>query len=178
VGRTISKRQILNILCALSVACIFMLSACSNSAATAKEGDTVKVLYVGTLDDGTVFDSSELQGGNPLQFAIGTGQYLPDFEQAVIGMSVNETKDVHILSDDAYGPYYDDMVVTVNWSSFQEGFVPEVGEQIQMQNSLGQPFQGIVLNTSEEGVTIDFNSPMAGKDLNFEITLVKIVSTE
>lgn len=175
---TISKRQILNILCALSVACIFMLSACSNSAATAKEGDTVKVLYVGTLDDGTVFDSSELQGGDPLQFAIGTGQYLPDFEQAVIGMSVNETKDVHILSDDAYGPYYDDMVVTVNWSSFQEGFVPEVGEQIQMQNSLGQPFQGIVLNTSEEGVTIDFNSPLAGMDLNFEITLVKIVSTE
>jgi FKBP-type peptidyl-prolyl cis-trans isomerase 2 len=155
-----------------------MLSACSNSAATAKEGDTVKVLYVGTLDDGTVFDSSELQGGDPLQFAIGTGQYLPDFEQAVIGMSVNETKDVHILSDDAYGPYYDDMVVTVNWSSFQEGFVPEVGEQIQMQNSLGQPFQGIVLNTSEEGVTIDFNSPLAGMDLNFEITLVKIVSTE
>jgi peptidylprolyl isomerase len=155
-----------------------MLTACSNTAATAKEGDTVKVLYVGTLDDGTVFDSSELHGGDPLQFAIGTGQYLPDFEQAVIGMSVNETKDVHILSDDAYGPYYDDMVVTVNWSSFEEGFVPEVGEQIQMQNSLGQTFQGIVLNTSEEGVTIDFNSPLAGMDLNFEITLVEIVSAE
>jgi peptidylprolyl isomerase len=155
-----------------------MLTACSNTAATAKEGDTVKVLYVGTLDDGTVFDSSELHGGDPLQFAIGTGQYLPDFEQAVIGMSVNETKDVNILSDDAYGPYYDDMVVTVNWSSFEEGFVPEVGEQIQMQNSLGQTFQGIVLNTSEEGVTIDFNSPLAGMDLNFEITLVEIVSAE
>jgi len=174
----ISTKRILYILCALSIACTFMLTACSNTAATAKEGDTVKVLYVGTLDDGTVFDSSELHGGDPLQFAIGTGQYLPDFEQAVIGMSVNETKDVHILSDDAYGPYYDDMVVTVNWSSFEEGFVPEVGEQIQMQNSLGQTFQGIVLNTSEEGVTIDFNSPLAGMDLNFEITLVEIVSAE
>jgi len=174
----ISMKRILYILCALSIACTFMASACSNGATTAKEGDTVKVLYVGTLDDGTVFDSSELHGGDPLQFAIGTGQYLPDFEQAVIGMSVNETKDVHILSDDAYGPYYDDMVVTVNWSSFEEGFVPEVGEQIQMQNSLGQTFQGIVLNTSEEGVTIDFNSPLAGMDLNFEITLVEIVSAE
>ena len=174
----ISMKRILYILCALSIACTFMASACSNGATTAKEGDTVKVLYVGTLDDGTVFDSSELHGGDPLQFAIGTGQYLPDFEQAVIGMSVNETKNVHILSDDAYGPYYDDMVVTVNWSSFEEGFVPEVGEQIQMQNSLGQTFQGIVLNTSEEGVTIDFNSPLAGMDLNFEITLVEIVSAE
>jgi hypothetical protein len=80
------------------------------------------------------------------------------------------------LSDDAYGPYDDSMVVTVNWSSFGEGFVPEVGEQIQMQNSAGQTFQGIVLSTSEEGVTVDFNHPLAGKDLNFEITVVEIVT--
>lgn len=147
-----------------------------SSSAIAKEGDTVKVLYVGTLDDGTIFDSSELQGGDPLQFAIGTGQYLPGFEQAVIGMSVNETKDVHILSDDAYGPYYDDMIVTVNWSSFQEGFMPEVGEQLQMQNSQGEVYDAIVLNTSDEGVTLDFNHPLAGLDLNFEITMVEIVN--
>jgi len=111
-----------------------------------------------------------------LQFAIGTGQYLPGFEQAVIGMSVNETKDVHILSDDAYGPYYDDMIVTVNWSSFQEGFMPEVGEQLQMQNSQGEVYDAIVLNTSDEGVTLDFNHPLAGLDLNFEITMVEIVN--
>lgn len=173
---TISTKRILYILCVFSIACTFMLSACSNGAAIAKEGDTVKVLYVGTLDDGTVFDSSELQGGDPLQFAIGTGQYLPDFEQAVVNMSINETKNIHI--EEGYGPYYDDMVVTVNWSSFEEGFVPEVGEEIQMQNSLGQTFQGTVLNTSEEGVTIDFNHQLAGMDLNFEITLVDIVKAK
>jgi peptidylprolyl isomerase len=147
----------------------------SSTSTIAKEGDTVKVLYVGTLDDGTVFDSSELQGGDPLQFTIGSSNMIPGFEQAVIGMRVNETKDVHILSDDAYGPSLDSMVVTVNWSSFEEGYVPEVGEWIQMQNSAGQTFQGIVLDTSEEGVTVDFNSPMAGKDLNFEITVVEIM---
>jgi len=146
-----------------------------SSSTIAKEGDTVKVLYVGTYDNGSVFDSSESHGGDPLQFTIGSGNLIPGFEQAVIGMSVNEIKDVHILSDDAYGPYDDNMVVTVNWSSFQEGFVPEVGEQIQMRNSAGQTFQGIVLNTSEEGVTVDFNHPLAGMDLNFEITLVEIV---
>jgi peptidylprolyl isomerase len=122
-----------------------------------------------------VFDSSELQGGEPVQFIIGNSNMISGFEQAVIGMRVNETKDVHILSDDAYGPYDDSMVVTVNWSSFEEGFVPEVGERIQLRNSAGQTFQGIVLNTSEEGVTVDLNSPMAGKDLNFEITMVEIV---
>ena len=173
-----TKRITSTLLCILSIACIFMLSACSGEAPVAKEGDTVKVLYVGTYDNGSVFDSSELHGGEPLQFTIGGGQMIPGFEQAAIGMSVNETKDVHISSDDAYGPYYDDMVVTVNWSSFEEGFIPEVGEQIQMQNSLGQTFQGVVLNKSEEGVTIDFNHPLAGIDLNFEITMVEIISAE
>ena len=175
------KVQLLGLAAALLLT-IGLVSACkvpepdeSSTSTIAKEADTVKVLYVGTLDDGTVFDSSELHGGEPLQFTIGSDQMIPGFEQAVIGMSVNETKDVHILSDDAYGPYYDEMVVTLNWSSFEEGFVPEVGEQIQMQNSDGQMFQGIVLNTSEEGVTVDFNHQLAGKDLNFEITMVEIV---
>jgi len=155
-----------------------MASACSSGAAVAKEGDTVKVLYVGTYDNGSVFDSSELHGNEPLQFTIGGGQTIASFDQAVIGMSVNETKNVHISSDDAYGPHYDDMVITVNWSSFEEGFVPEVGEKIQMRSSLGQTYQGIVINTSQEGVTVDFNHPLAGMDLNFEITLVEIVSAE
>jgi FKBP-type peptidyl-prolyl cis-trans isomerase 2 len=155
-----------------------MLSACSGGAAVAKEGDTVKVLYVGTYDNGSVFDSSEQHGGDPLQFTIGSGDMIPGFEQAVINMSVNEIKNVHIPAENAYGPYDDNMIVTVNWSSFQEGFVPEIGEPIQMRNSLGQTFQGTVLNTSEEGVTVDFNHPLAGIDLNFEITLVEIVKAK
>ncbi|MFA5054703.1 MAG: nitrophenyl compound nitroreductase subunit ArsF family protein [Dehalococcoidia bacterium] len=169
-------------LAAVLLLTIGLVSACgapapdgSSTSTIANEGDTVKVLYVGTLDDGTVFDSSELQGGDPLQFTIGSSNLIPGFEQAVIGMRVNETKNIHILSDDAYGPSLDSMVVTVNWSSF-EGFVPEVGEQIQMQNSAGQTFQGIVIDTSEKGVTVDFNHPLAGRDLNFEITVVEIVT--
>lgn len=177
-GLTLTKRIPYTLACIFSIACIFMLSACSGGAAVAKEGDTVKVLYVGTYDNGSVFDSSEQHGGDPLQFTIGSGDMIPGFEQAVIGMSVNETKYVHISVEDAYGPYYDYMVVTVNWSSFEEGFVPEVGEKIQMQNSAGQTFQGIVINTSEEGVLVDFNHPLAGMDLNFEITMVEIVSGE
>jgi peptidylprolyl isomerase len=168
--------QILQVLLVVSIACVAMLSACSSTVATAKEGDTVKVLYVGTYDNGSVFDSSELHGGDPLEFTVGEGTVIAGFEQAVISMSVNETKNVHIPQEDAYGPYSEDMIVTVNWSSFEEGYTPEVGEQIYMQNSLGQTYQGFVINTSEEGVTVDFNHPLAGMDLNFEITLVEIVS--
>ena len=175
---TISTKRILYILCVFLIVCTFMLSACSNGAAIAKEGDTVKVLYIGTYDNGSVFDSSELHGGEPLQFTIGGGDMIPGFEQAVIGMTKNETKKVHISAEDAYGPYLEENIITLNWSQFPEGFEPQIGEQLQMQNGYGQTFTVTVVNSSEEGVTIDANNPLAGIDLNFEITLVNIVSAE
>ena len=171
-----SAKRILYILCALSIACTFMLSACSNGAATAKEGDTVKVLYVGTYDNGSVFDSSELHGDDPLQFTIGDGDMIPGFEQAVINMSVNEIKKVRIPVEDAYGPYLEENIITLNWSQFPEDFEPQIGEELQMQNIYDQTFTVTVVNSSEEGVTVDANHPLAGKDLNFEITLVAIVT--
>ena len=177
MGTAISTKRILYILCALSIACTFMLSACSNGAATAKEGDTVKVLYVGTLDDGTVFDASNLHDNVPLQFAIGSGQYLPKFEQAAIGLSVNQSTHIHISFTDAYGPHYDNRTATMNWSQFQNSSKPTVGEVLPVHNTYGT-LNGTVLNVSDEGVTVDANLLLAGKDLNFEITLVEIVKAK
>ena len=173
----LSKRQILNILCAFSIACIFMLSACSNNAVTAKEGDTVKVLYVGTLDDGTVFDASNLHDNVPLQFTIGNGSVLLSFEQAVIGLSVNQSTTVDIPFVDAYGPHYDNRTATLNWSQFQNSSKPTVGEVLPVRSTYGT-LNGTVLNISDEGVTVDANLLLAGKDLNFEITLVEIVKAK
>lgn len=175
MGITISKRQILNILCALSIACIFMLSACSSSAVIAKEGDTVKVLYVGTFDDGTVFQSSEDFDNEPLQFTIGSGQVLPGFEQTVIGMSLNETRNVHIEMEDAYGPYNEELIITLNRSEIGESNDSKVGDIIVLTDVYGQQHESIVINVSEESVTVDANHPLAGENLNFEITMVEIV---
>ena len=158
----------------LLISAIFM--ACSSSEeGTAKEGDTVKVLYTGTLDDGTVFDSSELHGGDPLEFTIGEGRLLPAFEQAVIGLSINQSTNVSIPADEAYGPYDEELEITVDWSQFEEGFVPEVGEKLYMRDTSGQVVEVTVLDVSEAGVVVDANHPLAGEDLNFEITLVEIV---
>jgi len=159
---------------ALLVGSVFM-SACCTEVVTAKDGDTVRVLYTGTLDDGTVFDSSELQGGHTLNFTIGEGKYLTGFEQAVIGLSLNESTTVHIPVDEAYGLYYEALVVTLNWSQFEEGFVPEVGQQLYMQDASGQSFPVTVLSVSEAGVTVDANHPLVGEDLTFEIQLVEIL---
>ena len=162
-------------LMALLVSSLFF-SACSTGELTAKEGDTVRVLYTGTLDNGEVFDSSELHGGVTLNFTIGDGRLLAGFEQAVIGLSVNESTSIHIPADEAYGPYDEELVVTLDWSQMGD-YVPQVGEQLTLYDtSSGQTVQVTVLNVSEAGVTVDSNHRLAGEDLNFEITLVEILT--
>lgn len=157
-----------------------LVSACGNgdgegeTQAQAKDGDTVKVLYTGTLDDGEVFDSSELHGGEPLEFTIGAAEVIPGFEQAVIGMSPGESKTVRIPSDEAYGPHLEELEMLLDWGQFPEGFQIEVGDQLQLQTQDGQIVEVPVIDVSEAGVTIDANNPLAGKDLTFEIELVEI----
>lgn len=166
---------------ALLVGSVFM-SACSSEEVTAKEGDTVKVDYTGTLDDGTAFDSSvdpAFGHVEPLNFTIGEGEYLASFEQAVIGLIINESTTVHIPAEEAYGPFYEELVFMLNWSQLAEGFVPEVGQQLQLynQDAPGEPVTVTVLNVSEAGVTVDANHHLAEEDLTFEITLVEILQT-
>ena len=96
--------------------------------AEAKQGDTVKVHYTGTLEDGTVFDSSS--GRDPLEFTIGQGDVIPVFEQAVVGMEPGQTDTAKIPVDQAYGPHRPDMVVDVGRDEFPEGFqLPDGGEE-------------------------------------------------
>lgn len=164
---------------ALLVGSVFM-SACSSEEVTAKDGDTVKVDYTGTLDDGTAFDSSvdpSFGHVEPLEFTIGAGELLPAFEQAVIGLSINESTTVHIPAEEAYGPYYEELVFMLNWSQLEEGFVPEVGQQLYMQDASGELVTVTVLNVSEAGVTVDANHHLAEEDLTFEITLVEILQS-
>ena len=161
------------IVIALTAGSMF-ISACSQEGEVAEIGDTVKVLYTGTFDDGEVFDSSELHDGDPLEFTIGAAEVVPGFDQAVIGMSVGESKTVRIPADEAYGPYYEELVMVMDWDQFPEGFQTEVGDQLQMQTQDGRIVTVIVIDVSESGVTIDANHPLAGKDLTFEIELVEI----
>jgi len=141
--------------------------------AQAKSGDTVKVDYTGKLDDGSIFDASE--GREPLQFTLGAGELIPGFEQAVLGMDVGETKTVKIASDEAYGPYRDDMRMDVPRDKFPTDITPELGQQLQLRNTDGSSLVVTVTEISDANVTIDANHPLAGKDLTFEIQLVEIL---
>jgi peptidylprolyl isomerase len=143
--------------------------------AKAKSGDTVLVLYVGTLDDGMVFDSSEMHGNNPLQITLGSGKVLPGFEQAIIGMKVKQTKIIHIPTEQAYGLYRDELVDTIKSNEYPKGYKPDVGNTFNVPLKNGGTTRATVVEVYKDGLKIDANHPLAGKDLHFEIKLMEIL---
>lgn len=138
------------------------------------EGKRVRTHYTGTFDDGTVFDSS-VSRGEPLEFICMAGQMIPGFDAAVKEMAVGETKNVHIPAADAYGERDEELVQRIPKANVPEADQLPVGETVYMQGPGGQPFPVKVVEVGETDVVFDMNHEMAGKDLNFEITLVEIV---
>ncbi|MBA7608455.1 Trigger factor [subsurface metagenome] len=140
--------------------------------AQAENGNIVQVHYTGTLEDGTVFDTSV--GREPLQFTLGAGQMISGFEQAVLGMKIGESKTVTIPAKDAYGPRRDDLILVVPREELPGELTPEVGQQLQMTRGDGGISIVPIIDVSETTITIDANHHLAGKDLVFEIELVGI----
>ena len=138
----------------------------------AKQGDTVHVHYTGRFDDGSVFDSSE--GRDPLSFKLGQGQVVPGFEKAILGMGAGEKKTEKIRSAEAYGPRLDQLTFTVPRENLPPGYDPQVGEMLRMETRDGRQMDVAVTDSDEGFVKLDANHPLAGKDLTFEIELVKI----
>lgn len=136
-------------------------------------GNTVRVHYTGTLEDGTQFDSS--RGAEPLEFAMGQGQLIAGFENAVAGLSTGESCTVTLTPDQAYGESNPDMVQQVARELMPEGVELEPGMVLQGQAGDGRVDNFTVVSLSEETVTLDANHPLAGKTLTFEIELVAIV---
>lgn len=140
--------------------------------AAAKKGDTVHIHYTGRLDDGTIFDSSENR--EPLSFEVGSGTVIPGFDDAVDGMVTGEKKTTTIPAAEAYGPRQDEMMVTVPRDQLPPGVAPEVGQILQMSDPTGEQFNVVVAEVTEDALVLDGNHPLAGKDLTFDIELVKI----
>lgn len=134
-------------------------------------GKKVKVHYVGTLDDGTVFDSSK-DRNEPLEFTCMTGQMIPGFDKAVVDMEIGETKTVHLEPEEAYGERVEEAVRSFPIDSFANAEELTVGEEILLRGPNGMPMQATVADKTDTEVTLDMNHPMAGKALNFEVTLL------
>ena len=137
-----------------------------------KTGDTVRIHYTGTLDDGSTFDSTP--GRDPLEFTVGSGQIIPGLDQAIPGMSVGEKKTVEVACTEAYGEVQPEAVQAVPRAEIPADIPLEIGTQLQVQTPTGQVMQVAVAEVSESEVKLDANHPLAGKDLTFAIELVEI----
>jgi peptidylprolyl isomerase len=135
-----------------------------------KKGQFVQVHYTGRLEDGTIFDSSE--GQQPLEFQAGSGEVIPGIDNAVIGMAVNEEKRILISADDAYGQRREDLTREFPISMLG-GEMVTPGQSLWFNTPRG-PIQGKVLDLDEEHFTVDFNHPLAGKNLEFDLKVVGI----
>jgi peptidylprolyl isomerase len=139
----------------------------------AKTGDTVGVYYTGTFDNGTVFDSNANK--TLLEFTLGSGQMIQGFDEAVTGMAIGEEKTVTIPFEKAYGPYYPDLVVTVNRTANLSITDPYVGQQLTVTNpSTGAVNTVRVVNVTPATITVDANYILAGQNLTFTIKLATI----
>jgi peptidylprolyl isomerase len=137
-----------------------------------EKGLFVSVDYTGTLDDGVVFDSSE--GRQPLEVQMGAGSVIPGFENALLGMFLNETKTVTLAPGEAYGHRDESRMHNFPKSEIPPGMEPQVGQTLMLSTPHGKQVPAQVSSMDDVHVTFDLNHPLAGKALTFELKVVGI----
>ena len=116
---------------------------------------------------------------NPLSFIYGSGTLLKSFEEHLNGLNVGNKFDFVLKSDEAYGPLNDQAIMDLPIASFMidgklDTEMIKLGNSVPMKDSHGRQFNGKVIAITEENVEMDFNHPMAGKDLNFKGIVVDV----
>ncbi len=139
----------------------------------AKTGDTVNVFYTGILDDGTVFDTN--MNTTPLAFTVGKGMVIPGFDEAVVGMAVNEVKTVRIPSEKAFGSYNNSLIHIMNRSAFPANVTPVAGQYYAIKSITDGTVSYVkIINVTQSTITLDEKHELAGQNLTFSIRLAGI----
>ena len=138
-----------------------------------KKGDTIKIEYEGSLDDGTVFDASK-NHGQPLEFEVGSGQVIKGFDDGVLGLKEGEEKEIVLPPEQAYGPYNPELVKKLPRDKLPTGQELKPGLMLMMKLSNGQELPVRIASVDEKEISVDVNHPLAGKTLHFWIKVVEI----
>ena len=137
-----------------------------------EKDDNIKVHYTGKTNAGQVFDSS-LQR-EPLGFKVGEGKLLKAFEEAVLGMKLNDSVEINIPAEEGYGPVREDLIAEVDKKNLGPEVKPEIGMELMSKYPDGTEVIVRITEVNDETIKVDANHPLAGEDLNFEITVVEI----
>jgi len=137
-----------------------------------ENGHFVKVDYTGTLENGDVFDSS--RNSHPIEVEVGAGGVIKGFENTLIGMGENEKKTFTLSPEQAYGHRNESSEQSFMRSELPQGFDPQVGQVLALQNPQDGQSPARVKHTDDEKITMDLNHPLAGQTLTFEIEVLEI----
>jgi len=142
---------------------------------TIKKGDKIKVEYTGTFDDGTIFDSTTHgDHTHPIEFEVGAKQLIKGFDDAVVGMTLNEEKSIKIKPEEAYGQRNEELSKEIPRGKLPKEPEPKIGMALMMNLPDGNQFPAAIKYVDEDKIVIDLNHPLAGKTLNFKIKVVEI----
>lgn len=128
--------------------------------------------------DGEVVDTSE--DGDPIVFLQGAGQIIPGLEKAIYGLTAGDKKSVTVAPEDGYGEIDPDSIVEVPKDEFPEDFPLELGVEITVNTededdeSLEEEMEATIVAINEDTITLDFNHPLAGKSLNFDVNILEV----
>jgi peptidylprolyl isomerase len=140
--------------------------------AQANPGNRVKVEFVGTLPDGTVF--GQATAAKPLEFTLGKGEIISGFEEAIVGMKPGQSVTTDIPAERAFGLKDETKTVTIGRDRFPMDFEPEVGKKIGVRQPGGDTVPATVQAITDEKVEVDLNHPLAGQNLHFDIRLLEV----
>ena len=146
-------------------------SAAPVDPSAVSEGKTVKFEYSLKVD-GKLVESSE--GKTPLEYVQGKKMIVPGLEKALAGMKAGESKHVLVKADEGYGPVVPEMVMDLPKTKLAEGVVAKKDMMLQFPTKDGGMIIGKVVDVMDKDIKVDFNHPLAGKDLTFEIQLMQI----
>lgn len=141
------------------------------------KGDSVKVTYEGRLKSGEVFDKTTED--KPLEFEVGSGRIITGFDSAVQGMEKGEEKEIEISPEQGYGARKENLLIDVPRSRFPENVDPKKGMALKTQDpNTGNTQVVTVADVAGDNIKVDFNHPLAGKTLIFNIEVVEIQKKE
>ncbi len=157
----------------MMISCVMMFSAniVKGEENMISEGKIVKFDYVLRVDN-QVVDSSE--GKTPMEYTHGQKTIIPGLESKLEGLKVGDKKTVIVGPEDAYGVIDQKAIIEVPTAQLGEDINPQVGMKLQMTGASGQPIPGKVVEVKETTVIVDFNHPLAGKELQFEVEIVEV----
>ena len=145
----------------------------SKNMRQATSGDSVRVHYTVTLDDGTEIDSSAK--GEPVNLTIGNEQFFPGVESALMGMAEGDTKKVTLEPENTFGAHNPELIQNIKREFIQPEVKLEIGTVLKIKTENGEGAPVMVVEFSDNNVTLDTNHPLVGEALTFELTLVEFV---